>query len=71
MLSNYRVVTEVVVSNNIKQKKKGEGACDVLFTFLLSFFDKEKNERYLLLFPNILLMLSASPRMSGFIYQVK
>ncbi|TKC53321.1 hypothetical protein EI555_017903, partial [Monodon monoceros] len=32
---------------------------------------EEKNERYLLLFPNILLMLSASPRMSGFIYQVK
>uniref|UniRef100_A0A9J8C6E9 Rho guanine nucleotide exchange factor (GEF) 7b n=2 Tax=Cyprinus carpio TaxID=7962 RepID=A0A9J8C6E9_CYPCA len=31
---------------------------------------EEKNERYLLLFPHILLMLSASPRMSGFIYQV-
>ncbi|GAB5566482.1 rho guanine nucleotide exchange factor 7 isoform X5 [Prionailurus iriomotensis] len=30
---------------------------------------EEKNERYLLLFPNSLLMLSASPRMSGFIYQ--
>nr|BAH13225.1 unnamed protein product [Homo sapiens] len=30
---------------------------------------EEKNERYLLLFPNVLLMLSASPRMSGFIYQ--
>eukprot|EP00069_Balaena_mysticetus_P002112 bmy_03971T0 len=32
---------------------------------------EEKNERYLLLFPNILLMLSASPRMSGFIYQLR
>ncbi|KAM4046282.1 rho guanine nucleotide exchange factor 7 isoform 3-T3 [Anomaloglossus baeobatrachus] len=32
---------------------------------------EEKNERYLLLFPNVLLMLSASPRMSGFIYQGK
>ncbi|XP_066435861.1 rho guanine nucleotide exchange factor 7 isoform X2 [Eleutherodactylus coqui] len=32
---------------------------------------EEKNERYLLLFPNALLMLSASPRMSGFIYQGK
>uniref|UniRef100_A0A8C8WKW2 Rho guanine nucleotide exchange factor 7 n=2 Tax=Felidae TaxID=9681 RepID=A0A8C8WKW2_PANLE len=32
---------------------------------------EEKNERYLLLFPNSLLMLSASPRMSGFIYQGK
>ncbi|XP_055985006.1 rho guanine nucleotide exchange factor 7 isoform X2 [Sorex fumeus] len=32
---------------------------------------EEKSERYLLLFPNILLMLSASPRMSGFIYQGK
>uniref|UniRef100_A0A8D0L7V5 Rho guanine nucleotide exchange factor 7 n=1 Tax=Sphenodon punctatus TaxID=8508 RepID=A0A8D0L7V5_SPHPU len=32
---------------------------------------EEKNERYLLLFPNILLMLSDSPRMSGFIYQGK
>uniref|UniRef100_A0A672PM58 Rho guanine nucleotide exchange factor 7-like n=1 Tax=Sinocyclocheilus grahami TaxID=75366 RepID=A0A672PM58_SINGR len=32
---------------------------------------EEKNERYLLLFPHILLMLSASPRMSGFIYQGK
>ncbi|XP_072268173.1 rho guanine nucleotide exchange factor 7 isoform X2 [Pyxicephalus adspersus] len=33
--------------------------------------NEEKNERYLLLFPNVLLMLSASPRMSGFIYQGK
>ncbi|KAL1022259.1 hypothetical protein UPYG_G00024330 [Umbra pygmaea] len=32
---------------------------------------EEKVERYLLLFPNVLLMLSASPRMSGFIYQGK
>ncbi|XP_073470614.1 rho guanine nucleotide exchange factor 7 isoform X6 [Aquarana catesbeiana] len=32
---------------------------------------EEKNERYLLLFPNVILMLSASPRMSGFIYQGK
>ncbi|XP_051993951.1 rho guanine nucleotide exchange factor 7-like isoform X1 [Xyrauchen texanus] len=32
---------------------------------------EEKNERYLLLFPHALLMLSASPRMSGFIYQGK
>ncbi|XP_078147185.1 rho guanine nucleotide exchange factor 7b isoform X5 [Centroberyx gerrardi] len=30
---------------------------------------QETNERYLLLFPHTLLMLSASPRMSGFIYQ--
>uniref|UniRef100_A0AAQ5Y1U9 Rac/Cdc42 guanine nucleotide exchange factor (GEF) 6 n=1 Tax=Amphiprion ocellaris TaxID=80972 RepID=A0AAQ5Y1U9_AMPOC len=31
---------------------------------------EEKEERYLMLFPNVLVMLSASPRMSGFIYQV-
>uniref|UniRef100_A0A8C6SQH8 Rac/Cdc42 guanine nucleotide exchange factor (GEF) 6 n=1 Tax=Neogobius melanostomus TaxID=47308 RepID=A0A8C6SQH8_9GOBI len=31
----------------------------------------EKEERYLMLFPNVLVMLSASPRMSGFIYQVR
>uniref|UniRef100_A0A8D2HRJ5 Rac/Cdc42 guanine nucleotide exchange factor 6 n=1 Tax=Urocitellus parryii TaxID=9999 RepID=A0A8D2HRJ5_UROPR len=31
----------------------------------------EKEERYLMLFSNVLLMLSASPRMSGFIYQGK
>ncbi|KAI1898069.1 hypothetical protein AGOR_G00068540 [Albula goreensis] len=30
---------------------------------------EDKEERYLLLFPSVLLMLSASPRMSGFIYQ--
>uniref|UniRef100_A0A8C9VEM7 Rac/Cdc42 guanine nucleotide exchange factor 6 n=1 Tax=Scleropages formosus TaxID=113540 RepID=A0A8C9VEM7_SCLFO len=30
---------------------------------------QDKEERYLMLFPNVLLMLSASPRMSGFIYQ--
>ncbi|XP_030594683.1 rho guanine nucleotide exchange factor 6 isoform X2 [Archocentrus centrarchus] len=30
---------------------------------------EEKEERYLILFPNVLVMLSASPRMSGFIYQ--
>uniref|UniRef100_A0A8C7YVU4 Rho guanine nucleotide exchange factor (GEF) 7a n=1 Tax=Oryzias sinensis TaxID=183150 RepID=A0A8C7YVU4_9TELE len=32
---------------------------------------EEKSERYLLLFPHVLLMLSASPRMSGFIFQGK
>ncbi|XP_051983076.1 rho guanine nucleotide exchange factor 7-like isoform X3 [Xyrauchen texanus] len=32
---------------------------------------EEKNERHLLLFPHILLMLSTSPRMSGFIFQGK
>ncbi|XP_077001470.1 rho guanine nucleotide exchange factor 6 isoform X3 [Tamandua tetradactyla] len=32
---------------------------------------EEKEERYLLLFANVLIMLSASPRMSGFIYQGK
>ncbi|XP_056130139.1 rho guanine nucleotide exchange factor 6 isoform X2 [Lampris incognitus] len=31
--------------------------------------NEEKEERYLMLFPNVLVMLSASPRMSGFIYQ--
>ncbi|CAB1337187.1 unnamed protein product [Coregonus sp. 'balchen'] len=29
----------------------------------------EKEERYLMMFPSVLVMLSASPRMSGFIYQ--
>uniref|UniRef100_A0A2K6EEL9 Rac/Cdc42 guanine nucleotide exchange factor 6 n=1 Tax=Propithecus coquereli TaxID=379532 RepID=A0A2K6EEL9_PROCO len=32
---------------------------------------EEKQERYLMLFSNILIVLSASPRMSGFIYQGK
>ncbi|XP_077778781.1 rho guanine nucleotide exchange factor 6 isoform X2 [Podarcis muralis] len=32
---------------------------------------EEKEERYLLLFSNVLLILSASPRMSGFMYQGK
>ncbi|XP_022539971.2 rho guanine nucleotide exchange factor 6 isoform X1 [Astyanax mexicanus] len=30
---------------------------------------EEKEERYFMLFPNVLIMISASPRMSGFIYQ--
>ncbi|XP_061644222.1 rho guanine nucleotide exchange factor 6 isoform X4 [Phyllopteryx taeniolatus] len=30
---------------------------------------EDKDERYLMLFPNVLVMLSTSPRMSGFIYQ--
>ncbi|XP_061580136.1 rho guanine nucleotide exchange factor 7a isoform X2 [Cololabis saira] len=38
---------------------------------VLSPASEEKNERYLLLFPHVLLMLSASPRMSGFIFQGK
>ncbi|XP_063068410.1 rho guanine nucleotide exchange factor 7b [Engraulis encrasicolus] len=38
---------------------------------ILSTANEEKQERYLLLFPHLLLMLSASPRMSGFIYQGK
>nr|DBA20926.1 TPA: hypothetical protein GDO54_017659 [Pyxicephalus adspersus] len=33
--------------------------------------NEEKEERYFMLFPSALLMLSASPRMSGFIYQGK
>ncbi|XP_028671633.1 rho guanine nucleotide exchange factor 6 isoform X1 [Erpetoichthys calabaricus] len=32
---------------------------------------EDKDERYFMLFPTVLLMLSASPRMSGFIYQGK
>uniref|UniRef100_A0A8C5B933 Rho guanine nucleotide exchange factor 7 n=1 Tax=Gadus morhua TaxID=8049 RepID=A0A8C5B933_GADMO len=32
---------------------------------------EEKCERYLMLFPHVLLLLSASPRMSGFIFQVR
>ncbi|XP_058569807.1 rho guanine nucleotide exchange factor 6 isoform X1 [Neofelis nebulosa] len=32
---------------------------------------EEKEERYLMLFSSVLIMLSASPRMSGFIYQGK
>uniref|UniRef100_A0A672H561 Rho guanine nucleotide exchange factor (GEF) 7a n=1 Tax=Salarias fasciatus TaxID=181472 RepID=A0A672H561_SALFA len=36
-----------------------------------SHVSEEKNERYLMLFPHVLLMLSASPRMSGFIFQGK
>uniref|UniRef100_A0AAR2LXE5 Rac/Cdc42 guanine nucleotide exchange factor (GEF) 6 n=2 Tax=Pygocentrus nattereri TaxID=42514 RepID=A0AAR2LXE5_PYGNA len=31
---------------------------------------EDKEERYFMLFPSVLIMLSASPRMSGFIYQV-
>ncbi|XP_056098320.1 rho guanine nucleotide exchange factor 6 isoform X6 [Rhinichthys klamathensis goyatoka] len=31
--------------------------------------NEEKEEKYFMLFPNVLVMLSASPRMSGFIYQ--
>ena len=37
---------------------------------ILCASSEEKNESHLL-FPNILLMLSVSPRMSGFIYQGK
>uniref|UniRef100_A0A9J8BG50 Rac/Cdc42 guanine nucleotide exchange factor (GEF) 6 n=1 Tax=Cyprinus carpio carpio TaxID=630221 RepID=A0A9J8BG50_CYPCA len=35
-----------------------------------SSLNEEKEERYFMLFPNVVVMLSASPRMSGFIYQV-
>uniref|UniRef100_A0A8C6KIV4 Rac/Cdc42 guanine nucleotide exchange factor 6 n=1 Tax=Nothobranchius furzeri TaxID=105023 RepID=A0A8C6KIV4_NOTFU len=31
--------------------------------------NEEREERYLMLFPNVLVILSTSPRMSGFIYQ--
>ncbi|XP_072292965.1 rho guanine nucleotide exchange factor 6 isoform X2 [Eucyclogobius newberryi] len=37
--------------------------------YMKSGSSEEKEERYLMLFPNVLVMLSASPRMSGFIYQ--
>uniref|UniRef100_A0A3B3SIK7 Rho guanine nucleotide exchange factor 7 n=2 Tax=Paramormyrops kingsleyae TaxID=1676925 RepID=A0A3B3SIK7_9TELE len=36
-----------------------------------NYGSEEQSERYLLLFPHVLLLLSASPRMSGFIYQGK
>ena len=49
--------------------------CCLMLFFSLSLTPhltfQEKNERYLLLFPHVLLMLSASPRMSGFIFQVE
>ncbi|XP_067112928.1 rho guanine nucleotide exchange factor 7a isoform X1 [Osmerus mordax] len=38
---------------------------------VLSTGAEDKCERYLMLFPHVLLMLSASPRMSGFIFQGK
>ncbi|XP_046887387.1 rho guanine nucleotide exchange factor 7b isoform X2 [Hypomesus transpacificus] len=38
-------------------------------TVVHSQASQEKNERYFLLFPQVLLMLSTSTRMSGFIYQ--
>lgn len=40
--------------------------CKLFVSFL-----QDKEERYLMLFSNVLVMLSASPRMSGFIYQVR
>ncbi|XP_063045554.1 rho guanine nucleotide exchange factor 6 isoform X2 [Engraulis encrasicolus] len=36
---------------------------------VLTGASEDKEERYFMLFPNLLIMLSASPRMSGFIYQ--
>uniref|UniRef100_A0A3B5MNL9 Rho guanine nucleotide exchange factor (GEF) 7a n=1 Tax=Xiphophorus couchianus TaxID=32473 RepID=A0A3B5MNL9_9TELE len=61
---------------NCTHVNEGLVSCQVLihpyFSVSLSFyFEQEKNERYLMLFPHILLMLSASPRMSGFIFQGK
>lgn len=41
-----------------------------LIIFKQHFSFQELSECYLVLFPHTLLMLSASPRMSGFIYQV-
>lgn len=41
-----------------------------LIVFKQCFSFQELSECYLVLFPHTLLMLSASPRMSGFIYQV-
>uniref|UniRef100_A0A8C1MB92 Rac/Cdc42 guanine nucleotide exchange factor (GEF) 6 n=1 Tax=Cyprinus carpio TaxID=7962 RepID=A0A8C1MB92_CYPCA len=38
--------------------------------YIQSSSNEEKEERYFMLFPNVVVMLSASPRMSGFIYQV-
>uniref|UniRef100_A0A8C0YVX2 Rac/Cdc42 guanine nucleotide exchange factor (GEF) 6 n=1 Tax=Cyprinus carpio carpio TaxID=630221 RepID=A0A8C0YVX2_CYPCA len=37
--------------------------------YIQSSSNEEKEERYFMLFPNVIVMLSASPRMSGFIYQ--
>uniref|UniRef100_A0A8C1YM38 Rac/Cdc42 guanine nucleotide exchange factor (GEF) 6 n=1 Tax=Cyprinus carpio TaxID=7962 RepID=A0A8C1YM38_CYPCA len=37
--------------------------------YIQSSSNEEKEERYFMLFPNVVVMLSASPRMSGFIYQ--
>ncbi|EMP27466.1 Rho guanine nucleotide exchange factor 6 [Chelonia mydas] len=43
---------------------------DVLKAFTSFKSLVEKEERYFMLFSNVLLMLSASPRMTGFIYQI-
>uniref|UniRef100_A0A8C2CP87 Rac/Cdc42 guanine nucleotide exchange factor (GEF) 6 n=1 Tax=Cyprinus carpio TaxID=7962 RepID=A0A8C2CP87_CYPCA len=39
--------------------------------YIQSSSNEEKEERYFMLFPNVVVMLSASPRMSGFIYQLQ
>uniref|UniRef100_A0A8C2CLK5 Rac/Cdc42 guanine nucleotide exchange factor (GEF) 6 n=1 Tax=Cyprinus carpio TaxID=7962 RepID=A0A8C2CLK5_CYPCA len=39
--------------------------------YIQSSSNEEKEERYFMLFPNVVVMLSASPRMSGFIYQLE
>lgn len=54
-------------TTNLLSLQIQSGQCLIIFSLLN--FCQEKHERYLMLFPHILLMLSASPRMSGFIFQ--
>uniref|UniRef100_A0A2K6JXC4 DH domain-containing protein n=1 Tax=Rhinopithecus bieti TaxID=61621 RepID=A0A2K6JXC4_RHIBE len=53
-----QILSEPIQCDFMSQVMVQYGACE------------EKEERYLMLFSNVLIMLSASPRMSGFIYQM-
>ncbi|KAB1252835.1 Rho guanine nucleotide exchange factor 6, partial [Camelus dromedarius] len=61
---------EIYVTRMIPQIRNKK--CTIFILHLIFFISlQEKEERYLLLFSGVVIMLSASPRMSGFIYQGK
>nr|XP_006819145.1 PREDICTED: rho guanine nucleotide exchange factor 7-like isoform X2 [Saccoglossus kowalevskii] len=62
-----------ILTGAIRQWEGEDISClgDIVKMSQVTVIGEEKKERYLLLFPSVLVMLSVSPRMSGFVYQGK
>ncbi|XP_070538085.1 rho guanine nucleotide exchange factor 7-like isoform X2 [Ptychodera flava] len=72
-IRKQKELEQEILSGAIRQWEGEEISClgDIIKMSQVIIVGDDKKERYLLMFPNVLVMLSVSHRMSGFIYQGK